>query len=156
MIDGFPWWVVLLTGCGVFLASFMDAIAALNPCSYRRYDYDEETGYYYLQSRYYDPEIGRFVSSDEIEYLGVAQTICGYNLFSYCYNNPIVTEDATGHFGTPIQWAFAAVGAIVGVSLGSWLARQFGYASSSWGSIGQSVQEQLLVVQFWGGFLHRF
>lgn len=34
MVDGFPWWVVLLTGCGVFLASFMDAIAALNPCSY--------------------------------------------------------------------------------------------------------------------------
>lgn len=37
-------------------------LAALNPCSYRGYYYDEETGYYYLQSRYYDPEVGRFIN----------------------------------------------------------------------------------------------
>ena len=42
-----------------------EELAALNPCSYRGYDYDEKTGYYYLQRRYYDPEIGRYISTDE-------------------------------------------------------------------------------------------
>ena len=72
-------------------------LAALNPCSYRGYDYDEETGYYYLQSRYYDPQIGRFISIDRY-----AMLMCNpgngtqYNLFAYCNNSPICFEDPTG------------------------------------------------------------
>jgi RHS repeat-associated protein len=119
-----PWGKPTITGD--------EELAALNPCSYRGYDYDEETGYFYLQSRYYDPNLGRFFNLDEIDYLSAAYTILGYNLFAYCLNNPISTKDSTGHFGTPIQWVFATVGAIVGVSLGGWLARQLGYSSSDW------------------------
>lgn len=72
-------------------------LAALNPCSYRGYDYDEETGYYYLQSRYYDPQIGRFISIDRY-----AMLMCNpgngtqYNLFAYCNNSPICFDDPTG------------------------------------------------------------
>ena len=72
-------------------------IADLNPCSYRGYDYDEETGYYYLQSRYYDPEIGRFLNADAAEYLD-STPLLGDNLFLYCNNAPIIKEDRDGHF----------------------------------------------------------
>lgn len=84
-----PWGVPTITG---------DAdLAALNPCSYRGYDYDEETGYYYLQSRYYDPETGRFLNTDTYEYLGVGNSPVACNLYSYCCNSPIIFADHTGH-----------------------------------------------------------
>ena len=51
---------------------------------------------YYLQSRYYDPEVGRFVNGDEAAYLGVSGNVLGYNLFSYCENNPIMNVDIFG------------------------------------------------------------
>lgn len=116
-----PWGVPTVTGD--------TELAALNPCSYRGYDYDEETGYYYLQSRYYDPEIGRFLNSDDAAFLEANGTILGYNLFSYCCNSPISIEDKSGHFGTPIQWACAIIGALVGIPFGKWLANKLGYYS---------------------------
>ena len=58
--------------------------------------YDVETGFYYLNSRYYDPEIGRFLNSDTPEYLGNGSELNNYNLFSYCENNPISRTDVTG------------------------------------------------------------
>ena len=62
-------------------------IASLNPIRYRSYYYDTETNYYYLKSRYYDPELGRFISIDSIEYID-PETINGLNLYAYCGNNP--------------------------------------------------------------------
>ncbi len=47
------------------------SLGALNPFRYRGYIYDEETGFYYLNSRYYDPETGRFINADDVSYLGV-------------------------------------------------------------------------------------
>ncbi len=73
-------------------------LAAINPCSYRGFYYDEETGYYYLQSRYYDPENGRFINADECEYLGSSNSPVAYNLFAYCNNAPVMFSDPTGHF----------------------------------------------------------
>ena len=78
--------------------SVTGSIAQINPIRYRSYYYDTETGWYYLQSRYYDPEIGRFVSADDTDYLGASGTVRGYNLFAYCENNPVNYSDETGRF----------------------------------------------------------
>ena len=73
-------------------------IGVLNPFRYRGYYYDTETGLYYLQTRYYDPETGRFISADRIEYLD-PETLGGLNLYAYCANNPIMFVDPLGKFG---------------------------------------------------------
>ena len=70
-------------------------IGKYNPLRYRGYVYDEETGLYYLQSRYYNPETGRFINADNPSYLG-SDGITSYNLFSYCGNNPVTGYDPTG------------------------------------------------------------
>ena len=72
-------------------------IATLNPIRYRGYYLDSETGFYYLQSRYYDPAIGRFISADAIDVLILSPfELINKNLFAYCDNNPIVRLDITG------------------------------------------------------------
>lgn len=73
-----------------------DTIGQKNPIRYRGYVYDSETGYYYLNSRYYSPGLCRFISADEVEYLGAVDGIIGQNLFSYCLNNPVNMIDVTG------------------------------------------------------------
>ena len=90
-----------------------------NPFRYRGYFYDVETGLYYLQTRYYDPEVGRFLNMDDISYADPEQ-IHGLNLYAYCGNNPVNNIDPTGHFIITLSLlaAFgvaAAVGAAVGV-----------------------------------------
>ena len=65
-----------------------------NPLRYRGYVYDTETGFYYLQSRYYDPELGRFLNADAL--VSTGQGLLGNNMFSYCPNNPVCSIDATG------------------------------------------------------------
>ena len=69
-------------------------LAEVNPIRYRGYYYDNETGLYYLQSRYYDPAIGRFVNADA--YASTGQGLLGSNMFAYCGNNPINQDDPTG------------------------------------------------------------
>ena len=64
------------------------------PFRYRGYVYDEETGFYYLQSRYYNPELGRFISADV--YLSTGQGVLGHNAYAYCLNNPVNTADESG------------------------------------------------------------
>ena len=66
-----------------------------NPLRYRGYVYDTETGFYYLQSRYYDPAIGRFINADAFASTG--QGFLGYNMFAYCGNNPINNQDPEGN-----------------------------------------------------------
>lgn len=62
---------------------------------YRGYYYDTETDLYYLQSRYYNPEWGRFLNADDIIYLGANKSLIAFNLFAYCDNNPINKYDET-------------------------------------------------------------
>ena len=67
----------------------------LNPFLYRGYVYDIETSLYYLQSRYYDPELGRFINADA--YASTGQGVLGNNMFAYCCNNPICYVDSCGY-----------------------------------------------------------
>ena len=66
-----------------------------NPLRYRGYYYDFETGFYYVSSRYYDPEIGRWINSDS--QLNTSLGLLGLNLFSYCLNNPVNMADSGGN-----------------------------------------------------------
>ena len=68
--------------------------ANLNPFRYRGYYYDADTGLYYLQSRYYDPTVGRFLNADV--YISTGQGLLDYNMFAYCGNNPVTGYDPTG------------------------------------------------------------
>ena len=73
-------------------------IANKNPFRYRSYYYDFETGLYYLNSRYYDPETGRFINIDDISVLSETQDVLnGINLYAYCLNNPINDTDTEGN-----------------------------------------------------------
>ena len=128
---------------------------------YRGYYYDEETGFYYLQSRYYDPSICRFISADQYELVGtLSDTVGQLNLYAYCNNNPIMYTDPSGEFlitaSMVISWIITtgifavsggisahlmgqsfwrgfAAGAAVGAVVGGdfWLYRRSGWGSSS-------------------------
>ena len=73
-----------------------NSIGSLNPFRYRGYYYDEETQLYWVFSRYYSPELCRWISPDSIEYLD-PESINGLNLYCYCMNNPIMYADPSGH-----------------------------------------------------------
>ena len=92
--------------------STTSGLGQLNPLRYRGYVYDNETGLYYVQTRYYNPEIGRWINADDPAYLGADGTHLSYNLFAYCQNNPVQYSDTTGTFINTITGAL--VGAIVG------------------------------------------
>ena len=79
------------------LTTAYDTLATLNPFRYRGYVYDEETGLYYVSSRYYDPEIGRWINADNTEMIdGGNDHLLENNLFAYCFNNLINMTDDTG------------------------------------------------------------
>lgn len=84
---------------------------------YRGYYYDDETGFYYLQSRYYDPSLCRFISADQYELVGMlSQTLGQINLYAYCNNNPIMYTDEEGEGLFSALLLGAIVGAIVGAA----------------------------------------
>ncbi len=82
-----------------------------NPFRYRGYFYDWETGLYYLQSRYYNPEWGRFINADS--YVSTGQGLLGYNMFAYCGNNPVNRVDPTGDAWWAIVVGIVAIVAII-------------------------------------------
>ncbi len=88
-------------------------IGATNPIRYRGYYYDSETELYYLQSRYYDPEIGRFLNADGYISTDVTDPIA-YNMFAYCQNNPVMFSDPSGNFGI-VSGLLLLGGAVVGL-----------------------------------------
>ena len=73
-------------------------LSFVSPFTYRGYCYDYDIELYYLQSRYYSAEIGRFINADSTDYLGATGTVLSFNLFSYCENNPINDTDSNGYF----------------------------------------------------------
>ena len=78
-----------ISGCG---------IAQVNPYRYRGYYYDADTKLYYLQSRYYDAKVGRFVNGDMVEVAIFKQEVLEHNLFGYCSNNAIMNVDYNGYW----------------------------------------------------------
>ena len=108
---------------GNILAS-SGSMAEKNPLRYRGYYYDSETGFYYLQSRYYDPATRRFINADS--YASTGQGFVGTNMFAYCNNNPAifvdnggtVGEEAAGWWASTMWWlcgidGFLPIGDIV-------------------------------------------
>lgn len=94
--------------------SAADTIGVNNPLRYRGYVYDRETELYYLQSRYYDPEMGRFINADAFASTG--QGLLGNNMFAYCNNNPICRIDATGSSFLSVVGGFIG-GAVAGAAI---------------------------------------
>ena len=83
-------WGNVLTTTGPMAST----LGIINPLRYRGYVYDTETGLYYLQSRYYDPEMGRFINADAFASTG--QGLLGNNMFAYCNNNAVNFKDPDG------------------------------------------------------------
>ena len=75
-----------------------NGIATKNPIRYRGYYYDQDTGLYYLNARYYSPEWRRFISPDDTAYLD-PDSVNGLNLYCYCNNDPVNYVDPSGHLG---------------------------------------------------------
>ena len=91
------------------------SLATLNPFRYRKYVYDPETGLYCLGSRYYDPEVGRFVNADDFETLTYQMdSVQGKNLYQYCFNNPVIYEDVVGKW-PKLSAVFAVVATVAAV-----------------------------------------
>ena len=91
-------------------------IGNLNPFRYRGYYYDTETKLYYLQSRYYDPEVGRFISADTVNYAEPSK-FDGLNLYAYCNNNPVMFVDPSGNSISML--VVFLIGAIIGAAFGT-------------------------------------
>ena len=106
-----PWGNILaVTG------SLASTLGADNPFRYRGYYYDTESCFYYLNSRYYDAKVCRFVNADDASNLGVEdEEVLSFNLFAYCMNNPINRIDADGDWSLP-NWAKVVIGAVATVA----------------------------------------
>ena len=99
-------WGKLLSTTG----SGASTIGTLNPLRYRGYFYDTDLGFYLLESRYYDPETGRFINADGIV---DNQDVSTLNLYAYCANDPVNNKDEDGERVAAII-AGAVVGGVIG------------------------------------------
>ena len=152
-------------------------IANLNPFRYRSYYYDTETGLYYLNSRYYDPQTGRFINADSIENINI-NSLNGINLYIYCSNNPIKFTDTEGSNWLTDLWnktksffkkswdiiigSILSIGLVVGgIALTIFTAGSFANIGSLMigaglgGFIG-GLQSKLDGNSYWGGYLGGF
>ena len=98
--------------------SAVGSLANINPLRYRGYVYDWETGLCYVSSRYYDPEIGRWINADTTDVLSLPYYHLGqYNLFSYCNNNPVNDRDDDGQLSWLAKIAIGAAAIAIGVGV---------------------------------------
>lgn len=110
----------------------VDDIANINPFKYRGYYFDSESNLYYLNSRYYDPEIGRFISPDSTDYLDL-ENINGLNLYVYCKNNPVINVDPSGTFSFIILFTAALIGFVLSFTISAITQAIFNNGQIDWG-----------------------
>ena len=110
-------------------------LGTINPFRYKGYYYDDETGLFWCNSRYYNPEWGRWISPDSIEYLDPS-SINGLNLYAYCANNPIMYSDPSGHMPEWAQWIVGGL-AIAGLAVAT--ALTFGAAGAGAVAVGAAM-----------------
>jgi RHS repeat-associated protein len=118
--------------------SLASTIGVKNPYRYRGYRYDTETGLYYLQSRYYNPDWDRFVNADA--YGGKAGTLLSHNMFGYALNNPVNMDDPSGHFPKWATGLLTIAGGISAIIAGAALG-----ATVAWTGIGAAAAGFLIV-----------
>ena len=105
-------------------SSMATALGVKNPFRYRGYRYDTETGLYYLQSLYYNPESGRFINADDAEVLNLTNgQLISPNLFTYCNNNPVNDTDPSGYISiwSVIDILISVVSLFAPVRLYKWI-----------------------------------
>ena len=130
-------------------------IASINPYRYRGYYYDTESGLYFLQTRYYDPYTGRFLSMDDVEYID-PETIGGVNLYAYCNNNPVMYTDETGHswdsFWSDVgnwfeeHWVEVVVGTAFVIGGAIITALTCGTGTTAWAAFGSALLSSAIQV----------
>ena len=118
-------------------------LAEINPLRYRGYYYDSETGFYYLQSRYYDPENHRFINADSYASTDSGDAIA-CNMFAYCGNNPVMRGDEDGEVWSKLVCML--VGAAVGALTSA-------LATLTTGGSGRDVLKSAVVGAFAGGVI---
>ena len=117
------WGKCTITEACIELTNGVD-IATINPFRYRGYYYDKEIELYYLQSRYFDPEMGRFINTDEPDIITAVTTSDFHaNLFAYCSNDPVDNVDRIGYVVSPANVIGAIIGGILGAVGGYFLSR---------------------------------
>ena len=110
-----------------------DHIGNVNPIRYRSYYFDSETYFYYLNTRYYSPEMCRFLNADDTDTLLCSPNeLTDKNLFAYCDNNPVMRVDHGGDFWMLIG---AAVGAVVGGAVSA-ISQYTSTGKVNWGVVG--------------------
>ena len=129
----------ILTG---ITGSMAGTLGKDNPYRFKGYYYDEETGMYYLKSRYYQPEICRFISADSYDVLTQSpMALVDTNLYNYCDNNPVYREDENGQF-----WNIV-IPALIGAAVGTFLT----WAATS--ATGQEYRTKDYLSDFVAGFI---
>ncbi|MDR2957333.1 MAG: RHS repeat-associated core domain-containing protein, partial [Coriobacteriales bacterium] len=98
--------------------SLANTVGEANPLRYRGYYYDSETGFYYLNARYYDPEICRWINADTTDVLSLPYHNIGqYNVFAYCNNNPVNDRDDNGQLSLLAKIGIGLAVIVVGAAV---------------------------------------
>jgi len=116
------------------ILSATETQASINPFRYCGYYYDEETGFYCLSSRYYDPEVGRFINADVFASTG--QSIIGFNMFAYCLNDPVNRVDYSGNMSKEHSGTVSAKKSLLDEGMGG--AVGLAVAGIAIGALGQT------------------
>ena len=128
-------------GSGNDVSDNPNHIANINPFRYRGYYFDVETGWYYLNARYYDPNVGRFLSPDLPDTLSADfENFAQYNLYTYCFNNPVNMADDLGYWPDWLTGALNVVSGALQMAAGAVLG-----VTTGWSGVGAVASGVLLV-----------
>lgn len=115
--------------------------AQYNPFRYRSYYYDSETGLYYLNSRYYNPDTGRFLNADE--HISSNNDLLGFNMFIYCSNNPVTNYDPNGEWSWKTV-SYIILGVVVAAGTATFIACTGGAALGAFTCISSSTLQAVI------------